>query len=215
MNREDINAATINTDIQDVIQRAIVYMVSLAAVALGGLVLRRSPIGSTPAATTTIAPHTNVRAAILNATGSVVLVLGGMYKAFVKVMASASSAVSVTGEIYPRAYREVVIQHTARAVAWTASHVDGRLMVSSQPRATATISPTYLMLVMSPLAAHALGSLSITPTIFRVVRTPIASNSYGHVTIDFETRKQIPYDEDAPDIRSMLVDEDIRIVVVS
>jgi len=192
MNRESINTATVNADVIDVIQRAVVSMVAVASAVLGGLVLRRSPVGSSPMGNVSLIPRA-LRRDVKNRAASAAIVLSGMFRVWGHVSTSARASINVAGLVFPRRSVYSQVSPIAQARVWAT----GRLLSKAS------------------IHSNAIASVNALYSSYTQVRGLITSNAYANATISFETRKQIPYDEDAPFERVMRVDEDIRTVVVS
>lgn len=193
MNRYTINSSNLNTERQTAVQRAIVTMVAVAAGVAKYRVFFLAKLAASSTATIGYVQRVlarSVTAASAAATATIVR----QNKYWARIGSIARSSAHAVGTVFVRHNISGAVNLSAAAVIWANSIKIGRIRVNPQAIADMAITgKNYYTrwLAQAGIIARA---------------APV---------IDFETRKQIPFDEYAPDIRTMRLAQDNRLMQVN
>lgn len=192
MNRNSINAATINSTQATGGQRAIVNSSAYARASINGRAGVRSPVALAPKASSNITMRAWARS-ILASSGQAVSTVSGLFRNRAKVGINAGALAEISGGVAPREYVVQPMLVRASAIVW----LTGR----TKARAPGTVTPEARITLASPQS---------------YVRFHVAINATGRavVRISPESRKQIPYDADAPEERTIFIPGVNRLMVV-
>lgn len=191
MNRSNINAATINAEVLNVVQRAPITSTPWASISVLGHVGRRYPLVSTTLVSTGLTPRVVARAAIaVVAQGKGTLT--GQFRVYAKVNSQGIASIGAAGTVYPRGTKYGPVTGQGRAVIWLNAKSLGRLAVPGVGRASSTINQ------------HS----------YSRIRGSVTSNCYARATISFEIQKQLPFLDLAPAERGILVPYENRTLTV-
>jgi hypothetical protein len=238
VNRSNLNTANINGAVLDPVQRGFVALVAAAIIDINRRALVRGPLTSNPTASTTLIGRALRRAVeLVTPTADVDAVGRGFV--FGEVNTTARATITAVGTAQPPGFGFLKANVTPRASIALVPRKLRKLFVTSTPRAQIAITGN-LSYTIHPGEVDVLARAVVTATGERyakangsaavIGRANIAltgKNYYSlilgsasvvgraQVVIDFEVRKQIPYDEDAPDERTMLLPEQDRTMVVT
>lgn len=193
MNRYTINASNLNTEQQSVVQRAIIAMLAVASGVANYRIHFFAQVAGVARASASQVSRTLARS-LVTASAVATSVLANQNRYWARLGATARASIESVGTVYVRDYIQSAANLAVSAVIWAKSLTIGRGIVSETARAVATITGKHYY-------TRWLGQA--------------AARAYAQAVINFETRKQIPYDENAPDIRTMPVPSDNRTMMVT
>lgn len=192
MNRNSINAATINATPATGGQRVIVSSSAYARASITGRAGGRSPLASKPKAISAISMRAWARA-IMASSGRAVSTVTGLFRVKSKVGVSARAQAAIAGNIAPRGYTNQPVLVSASAIVWLAGRIHARAPGTYAPEARITLA---------------------SPKSYSRFHVAINATGRAYVQVSPEQRKQIPYDADAPEERTIFIPGVNRLMVV-
>lgn len=186
MNTESINAALINELIEDSIQRVSTTFNVAAVLRPGGRVRARAPVGATARAELVSLWKTLVRSSRTVVAPAAHLTILGLNRSRTKLTFAQSVLLVPHVTVYPR-------RNISQGKVTTAPRAD--LAARFKTFRPSGSLPIAAIAVLLPAPARS----------YERFRVQVPFTMQVRVTVSGDTVKQIPYDEDAPDIRVMYV----------
>lgn len=192
MNNAPLNSVMLNSVQLNAVQRVAVILTAVAQIAINPRALVRGVVASSPMASIGIAGRALARAMVV-VQPAAQIVITGLDRFYGKVTATAHAVASIISTVFPRRWVSHPVTVTAKAM----------------PVVTGKI------LSRAPVTTNAMASISMPGKMFySIVHGVVTVQGRASITVDFSTYKQLPFDENAPDERTMLVSQDIRLMVV-